>query len=189
MTLRVGADNPAGTIEVLTGFHHYYELAGYYFRPLHLPQDPGPYPVPYLDRLPEFITWLQTYIYSDQTKPPHLAELLSRIPPTYQPVAWEVPVTRAGELFCFDSRLPHRNIRNRSETDRIVAYVSLFRHRDWVIRGAPALLPLFLGERGGHAGSNRDNVEERLLFYDCWDQRVRFQLTPLVKRVLAFSQV
>lgn len=181
-----------GSIEVLEGFQHYSELAGWFFKEQGVKPftGNGPHDMEDINKnyLNKFTTWLQETVYGtkkaallDELKP-----LLAKIPNEYIPVKWVAPVIKPGEIFAFDSRLPHRNCRNKSEIDRIVAYISLYRWSDWKRMGSPAVLPMFKGEEESkHKGSNRKNPEEHEIFKDVWAERVKFEtIDPLVREVL-----
>ncbi|CAH6419426.1 Hypothetical protein POVN_LOCUS722 [uncultured virus] len=179
-----------GSIEVLQSFHLYYALAGWYFRNVGVTpfSNNGPYPFEELNKthLPGFITWVRDYIYGTDAKPDTLKPYLEGLPKTYVEMKWVTPVVKAGELIAFDSRLPHRNTRNKSDVDRIVSYVSLYRQADWKRMGSPPILPKFTGEQESqHKGSNRKNPEEREAFDSVWAERVKFATDDaLIKEVL-----
>lgn len=201
VTLQVGAPEgkitvrDLGSIEVLAGFHHYYELAGWFFS--RLPgvtpfTGPPPYPIEkflntYLDT---FLTWVKTYIYGPEVKPPELKSFIDKLPDKYVEVQWHAPITKPGDLLCFDTRLPHRNTRNKSAVTRIVAYVSLYRQEDHlrcISQGdKDDIEAKFTGkDKITHGGSNRDNIEERTVFAPTWEQRIKLpQLTPIIAEVL-----
>lgn len=187
-----------GSIEVLEGFHHYTEIAAWFFAKQGVRQftGNGPYDFEEITKkhLTSFTDWVRDFIYgqrSEAEKHAELQPLLKKLPAKYVPIQWVAPVLKPGELFCFDTRLPHRNTQNKSEIDRIVAYVSLYRHSYFERIGSPEVLPMFRGEaESKHKGSNRKNPEERELFAKTWEQRVNFDLTrPLVREVLGLPEL
>lgn len=180
-----------GSLEVLQNFHHYSKLAFWFFRQNNLDMPTGIGIFKFEDcnkQLPKFIQWLKAY-YSGEMEVDdntELVSLLQDIPETYKEIVWIAPKVTAGQLICFDSRLPHRNNRNKTDVDRIVAYVSLFRQTDWIATGKNPILPMFLGDKSSKtSGRNIRNPEEREVFESCWEERVRFSTKPKhVKEVL-----
>ena len=99
-------------------------------------------------------------------------------------IKWVVPEVKAGELLTWLQELPHRNLRNKSKTERIVAYVSLF-PRAYLPKGV-SLREMFLStKKSGHAGTNRSGDDEKELFKDTWKERVALEESPIVKKALA----
>ena len=172
-------DDCGGT-KLLSGFHHYYDCARDFYQGQEVCLHP-PYPVPFIskDHAKSFISYIES-LYEDYSSS---LRKYPNLPKKLYDMKWESPQMKPGELFCFDGRLPHRNNRNNYCTDRIVAYVSLFRRSDWISKGQPLLAPLFTGQSDTkHAGSNRRNQQERDLFKDVWTERVNFSLNNLIVR-------
>mgnify|MGYP001383188693 CR=1 FL=1 len=139
----------AGTIELIPYFHHYFVFARHFLHPkegLHPIKDKkngfhvlGKDFVQALKPLNEAIR-LYTPIYhaiadgaskSSLDGPSELVDFAwkYRIPVPQKPyqLAFECVDCEAGDMVCFDQRLPHRNRRNlHEEVERIVFYVRLF---------------------------------------------------------------
>jgi len=195
--LRVGKEEKKikrkdlGGIEVLQGFHKVFPLASIYFRGK-LGERASSKVVPQVlgkefdKELPNFLLWLESLF-----EPEKLAKEDEKVRQIFQDlklsgvpeIKWVVPEVKPGELFCFLQELPHRNLRNKSNTERIVAYVSLF-SRDYLEPGV-SLRSYFLGKTGKHSGSNRENEEERECFKDGWDEMVKWTDTETSRKVLA----
>jgi hypothetical protein len=195
VTLQVGVPDKKvtardlGSIEVLESFHHFYELFGWFINSLHKEGKLGITPFVGVKAHPcdkllklwldPFLTWVQDCIYGSkkETLADELKEFVAKLPSTYIPVKWVIPELKTGELFCFDTRLPHRNTRNKSDVERIVSYVSLYRYSDWEAIKRQPILPMFSSEKATHGGSNRDNAEECAVFATVWKERTTIDLS------------
>jgi hypothetical protein len=200
VTLEIDSNNKRkmdsiGSIEVLSNFNHYFD---YY--PLFIEKNPeydnetvksSKIPVvldkTFLKSIEPFNEWLQEKFYSETIKKSYKKFMdVHPIPEEFQQIEWEFPNICKGDLFIWDSKLPHRNTKNKSDTLRIVAYVSLYPISTWENLGKPNILNMFLGKTKSLNGEkNRDNREEKEYYDDDWDTRVAMDLkNPLIKKLL-----
>jgi hypothetical protein len=189
-----------GSIEVLEGFHNYWELGKWFFTHAILRETnnkanslhtvPQQLPGNFDGLLSEFLIFLQ-YIYENGkdgiikvTNPTMQKSLqkafeLQSLPDKLLPIRWVKPLIQKGQMFSFDTRLPHCNTKNTTSTDRVVAYISFFPigfknslYQDHSPKS------LFLGYQDGiFKGSNRDNTEEQQIFGLMWKDRTDLKLT------------
>jgi hypothetical protein len=188
-----------GGIEVLENFHHYFLLARIFFKGKFETSDAIPQNLPkeFDDNLDAFNAWITKILYSKK-KPlmnKELREVIktNKFPEKQLFVGWVIPKVRVGDLFCFDTRLPHRNLKNKSTIPRVVAYVSYFLKSDATgdsrrpERSERDILGMFSGEESAHGGSNRDKKLEKEVFAKDWAERVEITLTPFIKRILSLT--
>src|SRR5260221_9163227 len=172
----------SGTIEVIPRYHRYWPLIGRIFQILY--PEPGQIsdrlPWPWDDKdtlLPYINTYLSEYTlcYSgerpDEIDPitqsllDQLEDTLIEVPDTFRPLSWEPIPCFPGSLICFDSRLPHRNLRNKSSIPRVAHYISLYPIADDYYgsdQHNTVLRYLTTGKIGSlNQGTNRANIEER----------------------------
>ena len=211
--LRVGRPNDKfgldmrdlGSIEILQAFHSVFPLASIYFqtrvrlneraRSKFVPQVLGR---EFDDALPAFLKWLREVVFvpeklAQEVDAKQLQQILQHqrelglLGDTCPDIRWVIPEIRAGDLFCFDHRLPHRNLRNKSPIERIVAYVSLFpRAYMDMDEKLSSLRARFLGEEPSqHSGSNRSGDMERTVFASTWKARIHFEDTEISRKALA----
>lgn len=181
---------------MLQGFHRVWDLASYWFnvhketslgadgRIKKIPQKLGK---EFDKALPIFLTWLCSLFNPNQLAKESesvramWAESKLSLDDVKQ-IKWVTPNIEAGDLFAWDHRLPHHNLPNKSDIERIVAYVSLYERKYMAAAGGPSkedIHGMFLGTKaGGHAGSNRANKDERQVFQQSWQQRIEFKETP-----------
>lgn len=204
-----------GGIEILENFHHYFPLARIFFRGKFKTSDAIPQQLPkeFDENLDAFNAWITKILYSaktgDTAKPKlilkkELREVLkaNKFPEKQLFVKWVIPKVKVGDLFCFDTRLPHRNLRNKSTIPRVVAYVSYFLKSDAHQSARTKLatgddrrsesseadiLAMFAGEESTHGGSNRDKKLEKEVFAEEWDERVKVDTTPFIKSILSLD--
>jgi hypothetical protein len=156
--------------------------------------------------VPAFIKWLRNVVLESsvldkQADAGQIRQILSKMRPPLcaddcNRIKWVSPVVAAGDLVCWDERLPHRNTRNDSDTERIVAYVSLFLPLTSSSTSSGlcdetasrVIVDQFQGRaKSGHAGSNRDNYMERRLFGSTeqeWERRTTWIETETSRKVL-----
>lgn len=188
LTLQITPGKYNGSVEVLEGFHHYFELFGIYCGQMKYPPLKGEgfhrlEGSVYLKALPAFITYLHKEIYTLPvvngtlfTPNPVLNDIVKTLPLNYVPIIWVKPEVKSGDLVCFDSRLPHRNTANKVG-NRIVAYISLYRHADWMRKGSPNIVEMFEG--GAKSAYNHHIIDdERRIFGKEWEDRTRLDLDP-----------
>ncbi|MCB9640927.1 MAG: hypothetical protein H6727_18675 [Myxococcales bacterium] len=139
----------SGTLALVPYFHHYFDLARVYFDPhtglFPLPQKRSPFHIlgsSFLKGLHSFNTFIQEYtpmyrafeegvpLEEIQGPPAALAVLKEHLIPVPTEEIYPLQLTpidcQAGDLVCFDQRLPHQNLKNTSKTARIVFYLRLF---------------------------------------------------------------
>lgn len=177
----------SGTIQVIPYFHHYWEIAQRYFvsdglHPLsneEYAKITQPLGKQFNKELPAFNTFLHhLHLYAENRLPSnHITEeiisyndLLNTLPLEYHELKWTPIELRAGDLMCWNHKLPHGSLRNRSNTPRIVSYLAFFPfpskdrgyNYDWKDsdRQKELLEELPLGI-SSQQGTNRDNELER----------------------------
>ena len=148
--LEVGNDvqpRDSGTLSVYKNFHHYWDFAGQLFHP-----KTGLFPFP--DRKSRFFVlptgkkgWDKHYepifrehaemytrflfcdISPDDSETAEFFERIRKtvkVPEKLLPLEWEHIVLKPGDVVFWNQHLPHRSLRNKSETPRIVSYYNLF---------------------------------------------------------------
>ena len=166
----------SGTIQVIPHFHLYWPFAQRFFHKRIEAFDVIPLLLPanfdheldnfnfLLQELHSLVQNGKTYGWVSMVEITKYLDLLHVLPSKYYALKWQVIKLQKGDLFCFDHRLPHANLRNRSLIPRIVAYVSYFEYTaDWLTSAARVALQAMVssGRAGQNGGTNRDNDHER----------------------------
>lgn len=99
---------------------------------------------------------------------------------------WEFPSLKIGDLFVWDSKIPHRNTKNKSCIPRIVSYISLYPISTWKKLGNPNIYDMFAGKNKSLNGENNmDNEEEKKYYTNDWTDRVKLDINnDFVKSLL-----
>lgn len=103
-------------------------------------------------------------------------DLLHTLPEKYHRLEWTPLKIKKGDLVCWNQKLPHSSLRNKSSIPRIVSYVTFMptpsksRGYDYEWEGSEQQKKLIeaikSGKDGFHQGSNRDNNIERKYLRD-----------------------
>lgn len=150
LTLNALGKNEDGGIRIFSNFHHYWQAASiYYSETITKP----PFNIKSLD-LDEFLKEVKNFYDKDG----NLLEKKYSLPEKFIAPKWITVNMKPGEMICFDSRLPHHNIANKTEIDRIVAYISLYRKEDFPNVN---VLKLFQ-EDNKHLGTNRKDISDKV---------------------------
>lgn len=177
----------SGTIQLIPYFHLYWQIAQRYFQHVPLADEeyrqslPLPFGKQFTKELPAFNLFLQDlHRWRDGQPIQHrhkdslerYSDLLPTLPSEYHELRWTPIPLRTGDLLCWNQMLPHSNLRNKSLTPRVVAYISLFpfpsiaRGYPYNFHGSPAqqeiITRLRRGDNGGQ-GSNRLNQYEKTI--------------------------
>lgn len=138
--------NNCGTLCVLKNFHWYFSLASKLFHPTtgikKFPKDtwnryfllPENFDKVYLPVLKDHIKGYTDYLHNKIVPSGELIKKLYQdlekgrisVPKEIKPVEWTPVVCKPGDVICWNQYLPHRNLRNKLETPRIVCYYSVF---------------------------------------------------------------
>lgn len=189
-----------GRTEVLSGYNNYFLLGAYYFRKSFTTDNkPGRYFSPlvveeiFSKHLNTFLEYIDSFYHKKKLLPKEETplsknkELFQRIydslPKKKIKIEWTTPEVAPGDIFCFDQRLPHRNTKNDSEITRVASFVSLY-PKSYLREDDISPYKLF----GGKIDKSRpfdNNILEREAFSEDWEDRCSFELTPLVKKMLA----
>ena len=204
-----------GNTEVLSGYHHYFELGALFFKDKISPKTDALggrkfVPIQLEDilkkHLESFIVFVKTFYQENIKIRGIVSELFSdylnnsifensidfdalyqRLPDNFIPIEWVKPLLNPGDVFCFDQRLPHRNTKNTSNKARIVAYISLY-PRSYMSEDQTGddIRNLFL--RTSTERKTYSNPEERTVFQSVWEERVSFTQTLLTNKIMGYIQ-
>ena len=174
-----------GRTEVLGGYNNYFHLGAYYFRKIFQNKTEVPVVVQevFSKHLDEFLEYVDSFYKKgkllSREKTPLKKErklyqiIYDSLPKEQIEIAWVQPQVNPGDIFCFDQRLPHRNTKNDSDIARVASFVSLY-PKSYLLDEDTSLYKLFI--------SSSDL--EKKYFKDIWDERISFEVTPIVKKVL-----
>jgi ectoine hydroxylase-related dioxygenase (phytanoyl-CoA dioxygenase family) len=170
----------SGTIQLIPYFQLYWQIASRYFQRIPLSTEeyrqslPQPLGKQFTKELPAFNLFLRDlhnwrdgrpieYAHKDDLT--YYADLIPTLPCEYHELKWTPIPLRTGDLICWDQRLPHSNLRNKSMIPRVVAYVSLFpfpNHYHGSSYQREVIERLQRGDNDGQ-GSNRLNQYEKII--------------------------
>jgi hypothetical protein len=109
-------------------------------------------------------------------------DIYTSLPKKWVEIAWVQPVVKAGDILCFDQRLPHRNTKNKSSIARIACFVSLY-PKSYLDKHDVPPCDLFEGKASKVRKFNINDLE-RTFYQDVWEERVSFKKTPIVRKML-----
>lgn len=172
----------SGGLQVIPYFHLYWDIAKRYFRedgkhPLSVEEykvfTPQPWGKQFNKELPkfnEFLKKLHGTISATSKEEAEYKDLLHTLPAEYRELKWTPLAIKKGDLVCWDQRLPHSSLRNKSSIPRIVSYVTFMPSPskslgyDYEWEGSEQQKNLIeaikSGKDGFHQGTNRDNKLE-----------------------------
>lgn len=177
----------SGGLQVIPYFHLYWDIAKRYFckdgkHPLSEEEykvfTPQPWGKQFNEELPKFNEFLQKLhsIEENNEEMDEYHDLLHTLPTEYHRLEWTPLKIKKGDLVCWNQRLPHSSLRNKSSIPRIVSYVTFMptpsksRGYDYEWEGSEQQKKLIeaikAGKDGFHQGSNRDNNIERKYLRD-----------------------
>jgi hypothetical protein len=193
-----------GRTEILSGYNNYFVLGtkffakhmslirhknGREFRPLVLNDV-------FKKHLPSFLEHVKSFYYEDDEslvpfEKSGLKEeekyIYDSLPKTRVEIEWLKPHVRDGDMLCFDQRLPHRNTKNKSAIPRVAAFVSLYPKSYMDEEDLPPLA-VFEGEMSKTRDTYANTLEQEY-FKDVWKERITFEKTPLIRKMLGVAEV
>nr|QBK92439.1 MAG: putative oxidoreductase [Pithovirus LCPAC401] len=135
----------SGTLELLLGFNQIWDFTSALFHPssglIPMPDCkdrfqrlPSDFDSKYLPELIKYAEKYRNFLHSsDQKEDEVVLEFFKRlqknnitVPPRDVEIKWTAIRCKPGALIAWDQRLPHRNLRNTSETPRIAVYYGLY---------------------------------------------------------------
>lgn len=143
-----------GSIEVLSNFNNYFDFYKYFieensdYNSETYKSDKNPVILDkiFIESIPYFNNWIKEKIYKEN-KYPEIKK-----PINFQEMIWEFPSLKIGDLFVWDSKIPHRNTKNKSCIPRIVSYISLYPISTWKKLGNPNIYDMFAGKSKSQIG-------------------------------------
>lgn len=190
-----------GRTEVLSGYHNYFRLGAKFFSqylpPTASTQGRNFVPIVvqevFAKHLDDFIAYVDSFYSSAQLLPfeeTPLSEeeefIYTSLPKNKVEIEWICPKVRAGDILCFDQRLPHRNTKNKSSISRVVCFISLY-PGSYLDKHDMSPIDLFKGKVGKIRKYNSNDLEQDF-FDEVWTERTSFELTPLVQQALGIKK-
>lgn len=162
----------SGTIEMIPYFHLYWKSAQKFFTSpfgkikIHqlVPQQLGKDFDQKLSMFNEFNRRLHTIRDNQLPITPDwepYKDIIETLPDKFHELQWTPIDLRTGDMICWDQKLPHRSLRNKSSTPRIVFYIRLYKTDDnWADSNLRRQLASDVSS--GIVRGNQDNTLERM---------------------------
>ncbi len=188
-----------GRTEILSGYNNYFLLGAYYFRKMFSSEykigilfTPVIVQEVFAKNLPEFLEYVDSFYKKGKLLPKEKTPLkkerdlyeriYASLPKRKIEIAWVQPNVTPGDILCFDQRLPHRNTKNDSPIARVASFVSLY-PKSYLQEGDETPYDLFKGKAKKVRTFDARGLEKQC-FKDEWKERVAFEVTPLIARML-----